>query len=103
MTIWLIIFGMAVVTYGARLIPLTVLNEEALPTWARRGLTYVPIAVLSAIIGPAFIPHEQWGQFTFDARLLAGLVAIWVAYRTRNILVTIGVGILTLIILNALF
>lgn len=103
MTIWLTILGMAVVTYGARLIPLTALDEEALPTWARRGLTYVPIAVLSAIIAPAYLPHEQWGEFTVDGRLLAGLIAIFVAYRTKNILVTIGVGMLALMILNAVF
>ena len=103
MTIWLTILGMAVVTYGARLIPLTVLDEESLPTWARRGLTYVPIAVLSAIIAPAYLPQAHWGQFTIDARLVAGIIAIFIAYRTKNILVTIGVGMLALIILNALF
>ncbi len=103
MSTWLTIFGMAVVTYGARLIPLTSLDAERLPLWARQGLSYVPIAVLSAIIAPAFLPHEKWGQFTVDARLFAGLIAVYVAYRTQNILVTIGVGTLALLVLRALF
>lgn len=103
MNIWLTIFGMAVVTYGARVIPLTSLDAERLPLWARQGLGYVPIAVLTAIIAPAFLPHEQWGQFTIDARLFAGFIAIYVAYRTQNILVTIMMGTLALVVLRALF
>lgn len=103
MTIWLTIFGMAIVTYGVRLVPLTFLDEESLPVWARRGLAYVPIAVLSAIIAPAYLPHEEWGQFTLDVRLIAGLIAILVAYRTQNILVTIGIGMAAFVVLNALF
>lgn len=99
MTIWLTILGMAVVTYGVRLLPLTALNADALPEWVRRGLVYVPVAVLSAIIGPAFVPSTGWGAFSIDAHLVAGVVAIGVAWYTKSTLLTIGVGMLVLLVL----
>jgi branched-subunit amino acid transport protein len=100
MNIWLIILGMTVVTYGVRLLPLTIVDENALPTWARRGLTYVPIAVLSAIIAPSYIPSDGWLQYTIDAHLVAGLAAIAVAWFSRSTILTIIVGMGVLILLS---
>ena len=100
MTIWLIIIGMAIVTYGPRVLPLTVLNEEALPYWLRRGLVYVPIAVLSAISVPSFLPHEEWGHFTLDGHLIAGVVGIAVAWYSKNTIITIVAGMVVLLLLT---
>lgn len=100
MNIWLIILGMAVVTYGVRFLPLTVIKEEALPYWARRGLVYVPIAVLCAIIGPALLPSKAWFEFTVDAHLLAGVVAVAAAWFTRSTLATIFLGMGVLVALG---
>jgi branched-subunit amino acid transport protein len=100
MNIWLIILGMALVTYGVRFLPLTVIDENALPRWARRGLTYVPIAVLSAIIAPEYVPSEDWFQYILDERLVAGIVAIGVAWFTRSTILTIIVGMVILIALG---
>lgn len=100
MKIWITILGMAIVTYGTRYSPMTIIREDALPTWARRGLAYVPVAVLCAIIGPAFLPHEKWGEFTIDAHLIAGIVAIAVAWYTRSTILTIVVGMALLLLLG---
>ncbi|HLA45478.1 MAG TPA: AzlD domain-containing protein [Aggregatilineales bacterium] len=100
MTIWLIILGMSIVTYGTRLLPLTLIDEEALPYLARRGLVYVPVAVLSAIIGPGFVPGKDWLHYTVDAHLLAGMVAIAVAWYTRNTIITIILGMVVLVLLS---
>jgi len=100
MTIWFIILGMAAVTYIPRVMPLIALNEESLPLWARRGLSYVPIAVLSAVIAPEFLPSEDYGQFVVDGRLLAGIVAVAVAWKTHNTALTVILGIIALVILT---
>lgn len=100
MTIWLTILGMALVTFGTRWLPFTIVREENLPEWARRGLVYVPVAVLSAIIAPEFLPHTEWGKFIVDGHLVAGMVAIAVAWYSRNVLLTIGVGLLVLLLLS---
>lgn len=96
--IWLTIIGMGIVTYGVRLLPLTFLREEMLPNWVRRGLNYVPVAVLSAIIGPAYVPSEKWGYFELDAHLIAGVAAILTAWFSKNTILTITVGIAILLI-----
>ena len=99
MEIWLIILGMALVTYLPRLLPLTHLREESLPTWVKRSLQYVPIAVLSALVSVEFLPHPAWGQFTLDARLPAGLAAAAIAWRTRSAIWTIVGGMAIFLLL----
>lgn len=100
MNIWLIIGGMALVTYIPRVLPLLTLNEDMLPPLVRRALGYVPLAVLSAIIAPAYIPSEDWFQFTLDGHLVAGIGAIIAARVTKNTFATIAVGMAILIVLS---
>ena len=90
---------MAIVTYGTRLMPLTFVDENALPMWMRRGLKYVPIAVLSAIIGPAYIPSSGWFSFDFGVPFAAGIVATIAAYFTHSTIITIIVGLVTYVLL----
>ena len=99
MNIWIIIFGMAVVTYLPRLIPLTMVDEAMLPSWMKHALNYVPIVVLSAIVGMEIVPSEDWLHYGVDAHLVAGIVAIGIAWFARNTILTVvsGVGILLLL------
>lgn len=99
---WLIIFGMAIVTYLPRVLPLTIIREEMLPTLVRRGLIYVPVAVLSAIIAAEYVPSEKWFQFTFDERIVAGVIATIAAWYTRSTTITIIIGMAVLIGLDTL-
>jgi branched-subunit amino acid transport protein len=73
------------------------------PETMRKALHYVPPAVLSAIIFPELFLHDG----TFNAslentRLLAGLIAIVVAWFSRNTLITILVGMAALFLLQFL-
>jgi branched-subunit amino acid transport protein len=67
------------------------------PPWAERILRQIPPAALAALVVPALVrPH---GHFDLTQwRLLAGLIAALVAWRTKNVALTlvIGVGILML-------
>ena len=100
MRTWLIICAMGLVTFGIRLAPLVALREEALPDWARRGLKYVPVAVLSAIIAPEVLSSPDWFKFTVDARLPAGLAAIVVARISGNAILTIVAGLAVFVALS---
>jgi branched-subunit amino acid transport protein len=97
--IWLLILGMALLTYGQRLLPIGGMGRVSWPAWVRRGLDYVPVAVMSALIGAEFVPAEGWFAFKVDARLLAGVVAILLAWRTRNGLLTIIGGMIVFLLL----
>jgi branched-subunit amino acid transport protein len=72
-----------------------------IPETMRKALHYVPPAVLSAIIFPELFLQNQHLELSLsNHRLLAGGVAIIVAYLTKNTLVTILAGMLALALLQ---
>jgi branched-subunit amino acid transport protein len=86
-------------TFATRLSFILLLDRIRVPEWFRRGLRFVPMAVLSAIILPELTsPHGSLFLSWRNPQLLAGLVAILVAWRTKNVLLTIAVGIAALLI-----
>ncbi len=103
MNLWLIIVGMGLVTFGTRLTPIVLLGRIEIPVIVQRALRFVPPAVLTAIIVPELLyRNNQIDVSVTNLRLLAGLIAIVVAWRTKNALLTIGVGMIALWILQAL-
>lgn len=93
MDFWLIILGMGLVTYAIRVLPIFVLERYPLPPRLHTALRLVPIAVLSAIILPEIArPAGALDVSLANPRWLAGLAAIVVAHFSRNVLVTIAVG-----------
>ena len=97
MNLWLAILGMGVITYGIRLVPIWLLERATIGEGWRQALRFVPAAVLSAIILPElFMPGGTLDISLGNARLLAGLLAILVAWRTKNILWTLAVGMVLL-------
>jgi len=102
MTLWLMILGMVIVTYSVRLSVMAWLGGDGLPPVIRRGLRYVPPAALTAIIAPALLmPEGRVDVSPGNLRLIAGVVAAVVAWRTRSMLLPIGVGMVLLWVLTA--
>lgn len=62
------------------------------PGWFVRGLPFVPIAALTAITAPELLLAAGELQIAGNPRLWAGLVAIAVAARWKNTLLTIASG-----------
>ncbi len=92
-TLWALIAGMALMTFGLRLSVIGLLGRVRLPQIVLRALRFVPPAVLSAIILPEVLrPGGTFDLSLSNARLPAGLLAALVAWRTRNVLLTIGAG-----------
>jgi branched-subunit amino acid transport protein len=103
MRLWLIVIGMGLITYAIRLSLFLVLDWITISPALRRGLHYVPTAVLSAIIFPEVLrPQGVLDLSLGNPRLLAALVAAAVAWRSRNVLWTIAAGMATLWLLQAL-
>jgi branched-subunit amino acid transport protein len=96
MTIWLTIMGMALATYATRAITMLALRGDVAP-WLRRWLSYVPVAMFTALILPPLLLSEQAGAkvLAIGPALPAGLVGGLVAWRTGNVLPTIVVGLAT--------
>ena len=92
-----------VATYLTRLSFIALVGHREIPPLARRALRLVPPAVLSAIIFPELLrPAGRLDLSLGNERLLAGLLAGLVAWRTRNIFLTIGVGMAALLLLQAI-
>ena len=94
----LIITGMALVTLAVRYPILALLGKVPLPAPAFRALRYVPPAVLTAIVVPAVVFKDNVLDITFsNDYLVAGVVSVLMAWRTRNLLLTIAVGMFVLL------
>lgn len=101
--LWTIILGGLLVTYLARLSFILLVPLERFPERFRRGLRFVPPAVLAALITPELLrPGGVWDFSLGNERLLAGIVAMVVAWRTKNTWLTIAIGMLCLWLLSTI-
>ena len=103
--IWLIIFGAATITFTSRFIMFNKTISNRIPIWAESILHYVPIAVLTAIIIPEVILNPMTKEiFILDnLRLPAAIFAVVVAFFTRQVVATIGSGLVALWVLQYFF
>jgi len=101
-TLWLTMFGMGAITYGIRLSFILLWGKITMPPTLQCSLRFVPPAVLSAIIFPEILHHGgTWNVSPLNPRLLAGIIAALVAWRTRNTMLTILVGMVALWVVQA--
>ena len=101
MNIWLVLVLGGLITFGMRFSLIYLFGRFHVPEALRKALHYVPPAVLSAIIFPElFIRNGTLNLSLDNYRLMAGLVAILVAWFTKSILITILAGMLALLFLQ---
>lgn len=63
------------------------------PEWVEDALRFIPVAVLAAIVLPHLVTLDaSLSVSVAERKLLAGIVAAVVAWRTENMLATIAVG-----------
>lgn len=104
MNIWLVLLLGGLLTFGMRFIFIYLLGRFEVPETMRRALRFVPPAVLSAIVVPELLIRSgQMDVSLENFRLLAGAVAILVAWRTKNTLLTILGGMTALLLLEFVF
>jgi branched-subunit amino acid transport protein len=93
MEIAFLIAGMTVVTYTIRYSMIVILGRWVIPPLAHRALRFVPIAAFAAIIAPGLVSNSNSMLGDLDlSRLIAAGLAIMVAVITRQMLLTIAVG-----------
>jgi branched-subunit amino acid transport protein len=102
--IWLVMLLGGLITFAMRFSLIYLFGRFEVPETMRKALHYVPPAVLSAIVFPELFLHEGTFDLSLEnTRLLAGLIAIVVAWFSRNTLITILVGMIALFVLQFLF
>jgi branched-subunit amino acid transport protein len=99
--LWAAIVVIGALTFTYRWSFIILLERLNVPPWLRAALRFVPIAALTAIITPELVIRAGALDLSLsNTRLIAGAVASFVAFRTRNVLATIAVGMATLWALN---
>jgi len=100
--LWVAIIGSGVGTYAMRASFLVFAHRLAdVPPGIQRLLRQIPPAALASIVIPALLRPE--GDLDlWQPRLVAGVVAALVAWRTRNIALTLLVGIGIVMAIDAL-
>ena len=89
----LLVFGMTLVTFLIRYPMLAIVGQIELPTVLVRALRFVPVAVLTAIIVPAMLmPQGAIDLNLNNAYLYVGIISGLIAWRTKNLLLTIILG-----------
>ncbi|MEF8713251.1 MAG: AzlD domain-containing protein [Accumulibacter sp.] len=91
--VWMLA-GMVVVTFGIRYGLFAVADRIRLAPWLEVSLKFIPPAVLTAITVPAvLLPNGEWQVSFANSYLVAALVSLAAGLVTRNLLVTIAMGL----------
>lgn len=100
--LWFTLIGMALIIFVVRYVPMALLERFRLPDWARQALRFVPAATLAGLVFPAFLTEKaSWAGFAHP-QLWAGILAALVAWRFKNVILTIAVGMVALLVLRSL-
>lgn len=85
--------GMALGTALPRALPMTMLSEKAMPPKVQRWLTFVPAAILAALVAPdIFLRDGALFLSTDNIFLLAALPTLLVAWKTRSLFASLAAG-----------
>ena len=102
--ILLVILGASIVTFIPRVIPLIILSKMQIPEWGINWLKHVPVAVMAALLAQELLLTDH--VFSIKDNLVnlgAALPTFAVAIFTKSLLITVLVGILSLMALRILF
>lgn len=95
--LWITIIFAGLITFGLRLSFIALVGKRQVPYWYQRALRFVPTAVLSAIIFPELFRTNGGVEYSFfNARIIAGICAILIAWKTKSTVLTILGGMIIL-------
>ncbi|MCB9148687.1 MAG: AzlD domain-containing protein [Caldilineaceae bacterium] len=102
MMFWLTLVLIGLITFAYRFSFIALLERIKLPGLMQRALRFVPLAALTAITLPEVAIRQNALNLSLgNDRLVASLVAAVVAWRTKNVFLTILIGMICLYILQS--
>ena len=91
----LLVFGMCLVTYIPRWVPLFFLSRRELPVWFIEWLDLIPVAILSALLSHHLFISGEPRQFElFRRELWVAVPTFLFALKTRSLVGTVIIGML---------
>jgi branched-subunit amino acid transport protein len=99
--ILLTIFGMSVVTYLPRLVPILLLSSQKLPPLVVTWLRFVPVAVLSAMLLPSLVVRNGGIDFSGSNLFLwAAIPTFLIAWKTRSLFYSVIFGMVVVAVVR---
>jgi branched-subunit amino acid transport protein len=93
MSLWLLFLLIGLATMIERLSFILLLEKWAMPNWLIKGLKYVPVAVLFSFVSPAVLRTNGVIDISvFGPKIIGAAIAVFIAWRTTNVSLTIGAG-----------
>ena len=86
--------AMTAVTFLCRSLLTVSLSKVTITPWIERFLAVIPFAALTALVAPYLLVAREGSVVDLsNPYLLAGVPTLLVSYRTKNLLLSVGVGI----------
>ena len=80
-----VIFGMAIVTFIPRFIPMAFFSRWIIPEKIKMGLGYIPVSILSAIVFPILF-FDGEGTFGIQPQFLLSSIPVFAfAWKMKNL------------------
>ena len=92
--IWALIIISGLITFAMRFVFLTPVMPAKLSPTATTAMRLVPIAVLwTIVVAEIFLSNGAVADITSNTRILAALGAAFIVWRTKSVILTIGLGL----------
>lgn len=100
----IMVVGMVIVTFIPRVLPLALLGKKELPEKVVLWLSFIPAAVLAALLAPSILLKDDSLYLSLEnTALIAFFPTLLVAYKTKNIFYTVSGGLIFYLLLSVLF
>ncbi|QMU08309.1 AzlD domain-containing protein [Levilactobacillus suantsaii] len=98
---WLIILGFCV-AFVPRFLPLMLFTKREIPEWFNEWMKFVPVSLFTAlVVKDVFIDSESYQLIlTKVPEMLAAVIVIFIAYRTRSMAISVITGLIAVFFLS---
>jgi branched-subunit amino acid transport protein len=92
--LWLILGG-GLVTFLPRWLPIVALKNARIPIWFQKWMSFLPVSIFAALIASDIFFWEGTVSLNVleNAKLLPSIVTALVAYYSKNMILSVIVGI----------
>ena len=94
--LWTVIVLLGLGSFGFRFLFLGIVGDRPLPPWLLRHLRYTAVAILPGLSAPLVMWPAATGGQPDPARMAAAVVTLGLGYFTKNVILAILGGAITL-------
>lgn len=101
LNVYLLILGIAILTYIPRSFPIVYLSDKELPKWLVEWMKFIPAGIFAALICPGIFTNNGALDLSFsNIELIASILVFIVALKKKSLGLSIVVGVITITLLT---